>query len=192
MQHNCHHWKKTKNENINQQKIQLISEVLGPGVICLTSSYHAFSWKKVTPQRCFSSAVGGNKSVNLQRLYRMYKMCHEHEEEEDERGHWVGRRKRKTVVIKAERESKCRRMQVVPVVLDEVLFSCWATKLFIYKTLTACGHGRENCYTDCSFFPISRSLTSVPLLTEVDWNKGINLQYTKLRPSMVCPQHFDW
>ena len=34
------------------------------------------------------------------------------------------RRKRKTVVIKAERYSKCRRMQVAPVVLDEVLFSC--------------------------------------------------------------------
>lgn len=31
--------------------------------------------------------------------------------------------KRKTVVIKCIKR-KCRRMQVVPVVLDEVLFSC--------------------------------------------------------------------
>lgn len=65
---------------------------------------------------------------------------------------------RKTVVIKCIKR-KCRRMQVVPVVLDEVLFSCWATKLFIYKTLTAFRYGRENCYTYHSFFLIARYLT---------------------------------
>lgn len=41
--------------------------------------------------------------------------------------HWVDgreKRKRKAAVIRAERYSRCRRMQVVPVVLDEVLLSC--------------------------------------------------------------------
>lgn len=90
----------------------------------------------------------------------MCKVYHGHEEEESKRGHWVGRRKRKIAVIRAERHSKCRRMQVVPVVLDEVLFSCWATKLFIYKTLTAYGHGRENCYAYCSFCPVDVWLQS--------------------------------
>lgn len=116
---------------------------------------------RVTTQPFFISAVGGNKSVAIQHLHRMCKVYREHEEEESKRGHWVGRRrKRKTAVIRAERHSKCRRMQVVPVVLDEVLFSCWATKLFIYKTVTAYGHGRENCYTYCSFCPVDVWLQS--------------------------------
>lgn len=74
----------------------------------------------------------------------MCKMYNKHEEE-GKRGHvkW-GRRKRKTFVIRAERYSNCRRMRVVPVVLDEVLLSCWATKLFIYKTLAADGHGGKD------------------------------------------------
>lgn len=56
----------------------------------------------------------------------MCKMYNKHEEE-GKRGHvkWGKRgRKRKTFVIRAERYSKCRRMRVVPVVLDEVLLSC--------------------------------------------------------------------
>lgn len=38
---------------------------------------------------------------------------------------------RKAAVIRAERYSRCRRMQVAPAALDEVLLPCWATKLFI-------------------------------------------------------------
>lgn len=90
------------------------------------------------------------------------KMNHKHSEEEGKRGHWLGRRrkrrKRKAVVIRAEHYSKCRRMQVVPMVLDEVLLSCWATKQFIYKTVTAYRHGRGNCYAYCSFFATNQSM----------------------------------
>lgn len=136
---------------VTTEKIKAIKQQKNPDTVNQQSpcSCCVLSWRKMTTQPCFNSTVGGNKSVNLQHLYRM---CRKHVEEEGRRGNWVGRRKRrKTVVIKAERWCKCRRMQVVPVVLDEVLFSCWATKLFIYNTLSAYGHGRENCYTNCSF-----------------------------------------
>lgn len=63
--------------------------------------------------------------MNLQYLCRMFKMWCKHVEEAGRE--WGQRRRRggerKTVVIKCIKR-KCRRMQVVPVVLDEVLFSC--------------------------------------------------------------------
>ncbi len=61
----------------------------------------------MTAQPCFSSAVGGNESVNPQHLYRMCKMCCKHVEEEGKKRELSGEEEeeeeRKTVVIKAER-----------------------------------------------------------------------------------------
>lgn len=115
------------------------------------------------PQPYFNSAVSTlllkeTKSESAQDV----NMYHKHSQEEGKRGHWLGRRrkrrKRKAVVIRAEHYSKCRRMQVVPMVLDEVLLSCWATKQFIYKTVTAYRHGRGNCYAYCPPPPPNQSM----------------------------------
>lgn len=139
---------------LNQQKLQLNQHSTGPQVICLTSSWYFNGETTALFQLC---CWRKQISESVQDV----KMYHKHSEGEGKRGHWLGRRrkrrKRKAVVIRAEHYSKCRRMQVVPMVLDEVLLSCWATKQFIYKTVTAYRHGRGNRYAYCSFFPPNQS-----------------------------------
>lgn len=111
------------------------------------------------------------KSVNLQHLRRMCEMCCSMKKRRAGEGTDGGEEEE-------EEEDCCNQgwalLEVqtdAPVVLDEVLFSCWAAKLFIHKPPTACGHGRENCYTYCSFSLISRCITSAPLYPKLSNNK---------------------
>lgn len=75
-------------------------------------------------------------------------------------------------VIRTERYSRCRRMQVAPAVPDEVLLPCWATKLFIcLKQGSAEGEGRGNHFAFCS------STGSMLYFSLKDLIKGINFIY---------------